>query len=471
MHLYSAGRMSKWVTISACAVVLFGCGALYESVVNRSLATDEEHVAALDACADCDEIRSWFIADLHADSFLAGRDPATSYRIGHLDLRRLQEAGVDFQVFAVPNQTPGPRTTYDPLGECIPRDGFDRSAQLLGPLTGRHPSSKALAFDQARLFCGSTNGVWSGGEWVNGAWTDGGPPSCSHAPARVPVGDAFFAIETAADLKRLIHALENREYVERPPVGALLALEGLNWIEGDATSDDVAREIAELKNAGFRMIGLTHRHQNALGSSDEACEGNGGLTPLGQIAAQLVLDNGLLLDVAHLSAKGVMNVDGPDATSIAAANTRGPSDRAPILMSHGGVKGLCRELGIDQKRNLPDDHIRRLMELRAPFGVIHWMKAYCVPSSIPADVGFSTILHAYDHAYHLDPNHAPSALALGSDFDGAIPAPYDIRAFPLLLSRMRRSRWCLALEAEECDAFVQRLAGENVKEFLLDTLP
>jgi membrane dipeptidase len=56
-----------------------------------------------------------FVADLHADSLLWGRDLSVRGDRGHVDVPRLREAGVDLQVFGVVTQVPkGPNFESNP---------------------------------------------------------------------------------------------------------------------------------------------------------------------------------------------------------------------------------------------------------------------------------------------------------------------------------------------------------------------
>ena len=50
--------------------------------------------------------RRLFVADLHADQLLWGRDPLDRVSRGHVDVPRLQEGHVAMQVFPVVTQTP-----------------------------------------------------------------------------------------------------------------------------------------------------------------------------------------------------------------------------------------------------------------------------------------------------------------------------------------------------------------------------
>jgi len=47
-----------------------------------------------------------FVADMHADSLLWGRDLGKQQSRGHVDLPRLRQGGVDLQVFSVVSQVP-----------------------------------------------------------------------------------------------------------------------------------------------------------------------------------------------------------------------------------------------------------------------------------------------------------------------------------------------------------------------------
>jgi hypothetical protein len=53
-----------------------------------------------------------FVADLHADPLLWGRDLSQRGTRGHVDLPRLAQGGVDLQVFGMVTQVPRPRS-YD----------------------------------------------------------------------------------------------------------------------------------------------------------------------------------------------------------------------------------------------------------------------------------------------------------------------------------------------------------------------
>ena len=481
-----------------------GC-ALLQNPIERNLnlvATTSDEIAALERhCPDCDEIRDFFMADLHADTLLWGRDPLAEGFVGHVDIHRLRQAGVDLQVFSVPSFTPlgrAPRGAAPAPDQgdtrCTNKDENIDTAGLLFEATARGKlTARQIAYTQAFGFCEMTGGTWTGPR--TGA-VAGAPSVCSYADDLTPAltvtegSESFFPVRSVADLKALRAAIDATPPGGTRPVGALLSIEGVHWID---EAGEVEPEIAALKAAGFRMIGLTHKFTNGIAGSDEDCADDvPGLKPdVGALAVTAVLDQGLILDVAHLSARGVFDPDRPaevknaDALSIASAHPSADREApgAPwmprMVMSHGAPRfpGCARSV-----RNLPDAQVRKLLEARVPFGIIHWDRVLCAGDG-PRELIVERILDSYQHAIDLtDPRTATHALALGADLDGAVRAPFDVTGFPLLLSRMRQETWCRRLaEAEPgpagqsgqdgCTRALQRIAGGNIYDFLLRALP
>ena len=135
--------MNRWRRALGAFVVLaliafFGVGAVVERFMNRlepvplpevSPAARALHAASL-------------VADMHADSLLAGRDLVRRSRVGHVDLPRLQEGGVGLQIFT--------SVTVVPLGLNIERNergSFDLITLLglaqLSPFAWRGPLGRA----------------------------------------------------------------------------------------------------------------------------------------------------------------------------------------------------------------------------------------------------------------------------------------------------------------------------------------
>ena len=190
-----------------------------------------------------------FVADMHVDSLLWGRDLSRRQRRGHVDLPRLREGGVDLQVFGVVTQVP----------RGLNYDSNPARPDLL-PL----------------LFVAS-----------------GRPPATWFEPKSR-------ALVQAAELGKLAATTDlglvlERADLDRPGQKALLALEGMHALGGEASSLD------ELFAAGFRMMGLTHFFDNEVAGSAHGID-KYGLTDFGRTMIVKMERLGITLDLAHASA-------------------------------------------------------------------------------------------------------------------------------------------------------------------------
>jgi membrane dipeptidase len=184
---------------------------------------------------------------------------------------------------------------------------------------------------------------------------------------------------------------------ERPGlVGGFLALEGVHALEGRLDRLDA------LYDVGFRMIGLTHFFDNQAGGSAHGME-KGGLSSFGRELVRQVQAKHMVLDLAHASARTIDDVL--------------EMITAPVVVSHTGVRGVC-----DNLRNLSDLHVRRIAETGGVIGIAMFETAVCGPAI--SDTARS-IRYAADLA-------GVEALAVGSDWDGAITAPVDASGMALL---------------------------------------
>jgi hypothetical protein len=177
---------------------------------------------AVDASAQALHNRQ-FVADLHADTLLSARDPATAASYGQLDLPRLRAGHVGIQVFSIVTNMP----------RCPSYDGCERSPNLVA----------LLAAAQG---------------WPIGTWADDQARALYQAAKLRRVAadpEAGLALlENADDLARLLSQPPGAR-----PVGAVLAVEG-----AQAVGDDMA-DVDALANAGVRMLGLAHFLQCGCG--------------------------------------------------------------------------------------------------------------------------------------------------------------------------------------------------------------
>jgi microsomal dipeptidase-like Zn-dependent dipeptidase len=230
-------------------------------------------------------------------------------------------------------------------------------------------------------------------------------------------------VRSAAELEALLAA----RTAARGPVGAVLSLEGSQALEGDLTNLDALYE------AGFRMIAASHFYDTEIGGSSAGVD-QGGLTALGRRWLAAVEAKGMIVDLAHASSRTVDDV--------LALATR------PVVVSHTGVRATC-----DKPRNLSDDQVRRIAAAGGLIGIGYWPVAVCGddPPAIARAIAHVARLVGVDH------------VALGSDFDGAVAAPFDAAR----LAELTDALLGVGLD----DSQVRKVMGENALAFLGRTLP
>jgi membrane dipeptidase len=337
--------------------------------------------------------RRLFIADLHADCLLWGRDLLAHGQTGHVDVPRMLLGNVGLQTFSVVTQVPARRNFTRNASDAI---------DIITPLAiaQRWPlRTWGSTRERARYQAGLLRDFAAG----------------SQGQLRL--------IESATDLQRLLAARAEGQGVS----GGLLALEGAQSLEGELQNLDV------LYAAGFRMLGLVHFFDNAVGGSVHG-EQQGGLTGFGRAVLHRAEQLGMLIDVAHAS---VALVD-----DVLAKATR------PVLSSHGGVRGTC-----DNHRSLSDAQARAIAASGGVIGIGFWPRATC-----GEDV--AAIVRALRYAVDLV---GVEHVALGSDFDGAVQVPFDVSGLPLLTGAL--------LQAGFSPADIEKLMGGNVVRLLLAVLP
>jgi membrane dipeptidase len=253
-------------------------------------------------------------------------------------------------------------------------------------------------------------------------------PRALHLAARA---DAMAAASNG--LLRIIRSRANLERYDadraaRPAItAALLAIEGAHALDGDPANVEVVAD------AGFRMMSPSHFFDNAFGGSAHGID-KGGLTDAGREMVRRMEARSMTVDVAHASAATIDDV--------LAVSTR------PVVASHTGVRGVA-----DNARNLSDDRLRGIGDSGGVAGIGFW------PTACGGDgVGWiaRSIVHAIDVA-------GVEHVALGSDFDGAVPEPFDATGLVVLTDAL--------IDAGLDDAAIAAVMGGNVRRLLGDVLP
>ena len=230
-------------------------------------------------------------------------------------------------------------------------------------------------------------------------------------------------VRNRTELARLLARREAGETV----VGGILGTEGGHALDGELANIQV------LYDAGLRVMGLQHFFDNTLGGSLHGETGDG-LSEFGQDAVDAMLALDMIIDVAHSSEAVVRDV-------------LARSDK-PVIVSHTGFQGHC-----NTPRNISDALMVEIADAGGIVGVGYWDAAVCDTSvaAIVDGIRYGIDLIGEDH------------VALGSDYDGTIAAPFDTSQLILLTTEM--------LNRGFTETEIRKVMGLNMLRILQDGLP
>lgn len=329
------------------------------------------------------------VVDLHADPLLWDRDLLARNSRGHVDVPRLIDGNVALQVFSTVSRAPwGPNY----------QEGRDR----VGPLAVVQlwPASTWWSLQERTLH--QANKLQRAAEGSGGR---------------------LVIVRTAADLDRYLE----RRRGDRNVTAGLLSIEGLHALEGRLENVDRFFE------AGFRMMGLVHFFDNDLAGSSWGGQRHG-LTDFGRQVVARMEQLGIVVDLAHCSARAI-----DDVLDVV---TR------PVVVSHTGVQGTCGGV-----RNLGDAHIRRIADNGGVIGIGYFEGAVCgiEPSRIARAVRYVANRVGVEH------------VGIGSDFDGAVRTAFDASG----LGQVTQALVSEGFTDEE----IRGIMGGNALRILRRTLP
>ncbi|QMW67377.1 dipeptidase [Mumia sp. ZJ1417] len=332
------------------------------------------------------------ILDMHSDTLLWKRDLLDRSDRGHVDLPRLQDGNVALQVFSSVSKSPKGQN-FDSNSADTDNITLLTFAQLQPPRT----------------------------------WTSIFERSMYHAEklqdAEERSEGALRLVRTSDDLQGLIADRAAGKDV----TGALLSLEGLQPLEGDA--DNLGR----LYDAGYRMAGFTHFFDNEVAGSMHG-EEKEGLTDLGREVFDEMEELGMIVDVAHASHTAV-------AEMLARATK-------PVVSSHGGVQATC-----EVNRNLTDDEIRGVAATGGVVGIAYFDGAVC-------DTRVKAVVDAMVHVRDLV---GIDHVGLGSDYDGSVAVGWDTSELAVVTQEL--------VDRGFSDADVAAVMGGNVQRVMTEVLP
>ena len=233
----------------------------------------------------------------------------------------------------------------------------------------------------------------------------------------------FMIVTTRQELDGFLAGRMNNPQV----VGGILSLEGAHSFEADLENIDTFYQ------AGFRIIGLTHFFDNDTGGASFGTQ-KGGVTPYGRALVTKLEEKDMIIDLAHASPALIQDV--------LAITPR------PILVSHTGVQGVC-----PNPRNLSNQEVIQIAERGGVIGIGYGPLFNCAPGLRPIirSIKYVADLVGVEH------------VALGSDYDGLIQAPFDPTGLPFITKELIKE----GFKEEE----IRMIMGENVFQFLGENLP
>jgi membrane dipeptidase len=376
--------------------VLLFLAWLFFWVLGKYVDQDMNKTGDVDLSAVSQEARELhqdlLVADWHADNLLWDRNMLNMIGHGQVDLPRLISGGFAIQVFDAVIKTP--------RGINYERNDDSTDNITLLAIANRWPPRTWNSLLERALF----------------------QSQILHETAEESEGNLRI-IKSKSDLIDLLYHKKSKPTL----VGGLLSVEGLHALEKDLEN------VGELERAGFRILGLVHFFDNALGGSSAGVE-KGGITDFGRQVIKKMEEKSLTVDLAHSSEKLFF-----DVLNMA---TR------PVVVSHTGIKAIH-----DSPRNLSDKQILAIADNGGMIGIGFWDGANgdALPSSIAKAIRYVVDLVGIHH------------VSLGSDFDGAVETHFDASEMVVLTE---------ALLAEGFNAGqIKLIMGLNQINFLLENLP
>jgi membrane dipeptidase len=118
-----------------------------------------------------------------------------------------------------------------------------------------------------------------------------------------------------------------------------------------------------------------------------------------------------------------------------------------VIVSHTGVRGIC-----NNQRNLSDGHILEIGRRNGLIGIGLWETAVC---------GTDAAATAKSIKYVAD-KIGVDKVALGSDFDGALTAHFDVTGLPLIFESLQKEGFS-KME-------IEMIMGGNIRDFFMRQL-
>lgn len=211
--------------------------------------------------------------------------------------------------------------------------------------------------------------------------------------------------------------------------GAFLGVQG-----GNAFDNDIA-SLERIPPGAILRVTLVHLSTSRLGTTSSPARfgRDTGLSALGKELVERLDALRIFADLAHISHKGFW-----DAVEVHDASL-------PLIVTHTGVSGVN-----EHWRNLDDAKLRAIADSGGTIGVMY-------QSSFLGDASLGGCAEkVVDHLEHIVNTVGEDHASLGSDWDGAILPPRDLRS-PLELARLVQIMLDRSFSAQR----VQKILGLN----------
>jgi membrane dipeptidase len=212
-------------------------------------------------------------------------------------------------------------------------------------------------------------------------------------------------------------AAEYRQARESRKHAAFIGIQGGNALDRDLDALDLIPDDLVLR------VTLVHLSSSRLGvtSAPSISRRDDGLSPFGRDFVRRLNEKRIFVDLAHINRRGFF-----DAVQVHDASQ-------PLIVTHTGVTGVHPHW-----RNLDDEQLRAVAATGGTIGVIY-------QSSFLGDRFWGGSSEAVlGHLAHIVATVGEDHASLGSDWDGAITPPRDLRTpleLPRLVEGMLRRGW------------------------------
>jgi membrane dipeptidase len=187
-------------------------------------------------------------------------------------------------------------------------------------------------------------------------------------------------------------------------------------VEGGEPIEDL-RNIKKIKEMGIKGISLTWSRDNTLASAHNT-NNDYGLTEKGKSAIELLNQAKIMIDISHASDKTIEDIL--------------RLSKSPIYASHSNSRTIC-----NTKRNLTDEQIKKIAKNGGIIGIsFHSQHLTHKKESYIDDV--------FAHIKHIKEIAGSKSIALGSDFDGHINTPVDLKnveEIQNLVKKLKAENW------------------------------